>query len=170
MFYIYGGGFTNGSASDHPPNHLLEKDMVLVVPQYRVGALGWLTTLTDDMPGNAPVMDLLLALGWLQSHIHAFGGDPTRVAIFGQSAGSAMSGALLLSPKTPEHYFKRSIVQSGAITASWAINRTPLAQVKRICETLQCDKCEENHDQYECLRKVDVLKLLRVTTAVGLCS
>uniref|UniRef100_A0A0A1WU09 Carboxylic ester hydrolase n=1 Tax=Zeugodacus cucurbitae TaxID=28588 RepID=A0A0A1WU09_ZEUCU len=164
MFYIYGGGFTNGSASDHPPHHLLEKDVVLVVPQYRVGALGWLTTLTDDMPGNVPVLDLLLALSWVQSHIHAFGGDPTRVSIFGQSAGAAMSGALLLSPKTPAHYFKRSIVQSGAITAPWAINRTPLQQVKRICEALQCEKCENKREQYGCLRKVDVLQLLRVTT------
>ncbi|XP_069967275.1 glutactin isoform X2 [Bactrocera oleae] len=164
MFYIYGGGFYNGSASDHPPQHLLEKDIVLVVPQYRVGALGWLTTHTVDMPGNAPVMDLLLALGWVQNHIHAFGGDPTRVVIFGQSAGAVMSGALLLSPKTPEHYFKRSIVQSGAITASWGINRTPLAQVKRICEALQCEQCADKRVQYECLRKVDVLTLLRVTT------
>uniref|UniRef100_A0A0K8VHK1 Carboxylic ester hydrolase n=1 Tax=Bactrocera latifrons TaxID=174628 RepID=A0A0K8VHK1_BACLA len=164
MFYIYGGGFTNGSASDHPPHHLLEKEIVLVVAQYRVGALGWLTTLTDDMPGNAPVLDLLLALAWVQKHIHAFGGDPTRVTIVGQSAGAAMSGALLLSPQTPEHYFKRSIVQSGAITAPWAINRTPYAQVQRICEALQCAKCEDKREAYNCLRQVDVLQLLRVTT------
>ncbi|XP_017483202.1 PREDICTED: glutactin-like isoform X1 [Rhagoletis zephyria] len=165
MFYIYGGGFSNGSASDHPPHHLLEKDIVLVVPQYRIGALGWLTTLTEEMPGNAPVMDLQLALSWVQKYIYTFGGDRDKVTIFGQSAGAAMSGALLLSPKTSESYFKRSIVQSGAITAFWAINREPLAQVKRICEALNCEQCDDSAEQYKCLRSVNVLQLLRVTTA-----
>ncbi|EDW34658.1 GL12785 [Drosophila persimilis] len=78
MFYIYGGGYYNGSAEDHPPHYLLEKDVVLVVPQYRVGALGWLSTFTEDMPGNAPIADILLALQWVQTHISLFGGDPQQ--------------------------------------------------------------------------------------------
>ncbi|XP_053954303.1 glutactin-like [Anastrepha ludens] len=164
MFYIYGGGFYNGSASDHPPHHLLEKDIVLVVPQYRIGALGWLTTLTEQMPGNAPVMDLLFALSWVQEYIHVFGGDPAQVMIVGQSAGAVMSGALLLSPKTPEGHFKRSIVQSASILAPWAINRTPLEQAKRICEALKCSLCNNLLKQHKCLRKANVLDLLRVTT------
>ncbi|XP_004518726.1 glutactin [Ceratitis capitata] len=164
MFYIYGGGFYNGSAADHPPHHLLEKDIVLVVAQYRIGALGWLTTLTEEMPGNVPVMDLMLALNWVQEYIKVFGGDPSRVTIFGQSAGAAMSGALLVSPKTPERYFNRSIVQSGAIVAPWAVNRKPLQQVKLVCEALKCADCGDKLSQYECLREVTVLELLRVTT------
>ncbi|XP_067648579.1 glutactin [Eurosta solidaginis] len=163
MFYIYGGGFYNGSASDHLPQHLLEKDIVLVVSQYRIGALGWLTTLTDEMPGNVPVMDLMLALDWVQKYIHLFGGDRKRVTIDGQSAGAAMSGALLLSPKSSEDYFQRSIVQSGSIMASWAINRQPLQQVERICAALACEDCKEKQKQFECLKQVNVLDMLKVT-------
>ncbi|XP_023305877.1 glutactin [Lucilia cuprina] len=163
MFYIYGGGFYNGSNIDHPPRHLLEKDVVLVVPNYRIGALGWLSTLSEEMPGNAPVGDLLLALQWVQDYIHLFGGDPKQVTIFGQSAGTAMSGVLLFSPNTPIEYFQRSIVQSGSIFGTWAINREPLEQVKRICSNLMCDKCESKQELYECLRNVKVSKLLEVT-------
>ncbi|KAM7358813.1 esterase Q [Cochliomyia hominivorax] len=165
MFYIYGGGFYNGSNIDHPPRQLLEKDIVLVVPNYRVGALGWLSTLDGNMPGNAPVGDLFLALQWVQDYIGLFGGDPNQVTIFGQSAGSAMSGALLLSPHTPPEYFQRSIVQSGSIFGTWAINRQPLEQVQRICKALDCNKCEFNDDLYECLKNVNVPKLLEVTQA-----
>lgn len=123
MFYIYGGGFYNGSSEDHPPNYLLEKDVVLVVPQYRVGALGWLSTYTEELPGNAPIADILMALDWVQMHISSFGGDPQKVTIFGQSAGAGVASSLLLSPKTGDNMFKRAIVQSGSIFASWAINK-----------------------------------------------
>lgn len=166
MFYIYGGGFYNGSNIDHPPRYLLEKDVVLVVPNYRIGALGWLSTLDANMPGNAPVADLLLALQWVQDYIHVFGGDPKQVTIFGQSAGSVMSSALLLSPHTSAVYFHRSIVQSGSIFGSWAINSQPIEQVKRICHALNCYNCESKDSSYECLKKVNVLELLKVTQTV----
>ncbi|XP_061391122.1 glutactin [Musca vetustissima] len=163
MFYIYGGGFYNGSNIDHPPNHLLEKDIVLVVPNYRVGALGWLSTRTENMPGNAPISDLYVALQWVQDYIHLFGGDPKQVTIFGQSAGTTMSGSLLFSPKTPETYFQRSIQQSGSIFSSWAITRNPMEQAERICNAVGCKFCENIDLLYVCLRNVTVPKILEVT-------
>lgn len=166
MFYIYGGGFYNGSNIDHPPQHLMEKDIVLVVPNYRIGALGWLSTLDEDMPGNAPVADLILALKWLQDYVHLFGGDPKQVTIFGQSAGAAMSGVLLLSPIMSNEYFQRSIIQSGSIFAPWAINRQPLEQVKRICLALECVKCGSKQELHNCLKVAKVPKLLEVTSNV----
>lgn len=167
MFYIYGGGYYNGSNIDHPPKHLLEKDIVLVVPNYRVGALGWLSTLDENMPGNAPVADLYLALQWVQDYIQLFGGDPKQVTIFGQSAGAGISGALLFSPRTPHEYFQKSIVQSGSIFGTWAINKKPLQQVQRICKALECNGCEDNNDVYSCFRNVKVYKLLEVTESVS---
>lgn len=166
MFYIYGGGFYNGSNIDHPPEYLLEKDIVLVVPNYRVGALGWLSTLDENMPGNAAVGDLILALQWVQDYIHLFGGDPKQVTIFGQSAGAAMSNILLLSPHTSSKFFHRSIVQSGSIFSTWAINREPKAQVQRICLALECNKCDNNDGLYLCLKNIQVPKLLEVTKSV----
>lgn len=166
MFYIYGGGFYNGSNIDHPPNYLLEKDIVLVVPNYRVGALGWLSTQSEDMPGNAPISDLYVALQWVQDYIHLFGGDSQQVTIFGQSAGTVMSGSLLFSPKTPAEYFQRSIQQSGSIFSTWSITREPIEQVQRICKAVECKACDTSDDMFRCLRNISVSKMLQATTEV----
>ncbi|XP_036670925.3 glutactin [Drosophila suzukii] len=165
MFYIYGGGYYNGSAEDHPPNYILEKDVVLVVPQYRVGALGWLSTYTEELPGNAPIADILMALEWVQLHISRFGGDPQKVTIFGQSAGAGVASALLLSPRTGDNLFKRAIVQSGSIFANWAINKDPRAQSHRICVRLGCSSCEQHNHLVECLQKAKVQDILIATTS-----
>ena len=98
MFYIYGGGFYNGTHEYHPPNHLMEKDIVLVVPQFRLGALGWLSTQTEEIPGNMAFMDVLIALQWVQKYVYIFGGDPKKVTVFGQFAGGVQTSLLTMSP------------------------------------------------------------------------
>ncbi|KAM8707777.1 hypothetical protein ACLKA7_014848 [Drosophila subpalustris] len=163
MFYVYGGGYYNGSSEDHPPNYLLERDVVLVVPHYRVGALGWLTTLSQNLPGNAPIADILLALNWVQRHIQQFGGDPSQVTIFGQSAGAGVTSALLLSPRTGENLFQRAIVQSGSIFAAWAITKDPAEQARRICGQLGCQQCEQENQLLSCVQGASVVELLRAT-------
>lgn len=55
---------------------------------------------TDEAAGNMGMLDMVQALKWVQTHIHKFGGDPNRVTIFGESAGSASIGHLVLSPLT----------------------------------------------------------------------
>lgn len=165
MFYVYGGGYYNGSSQDHPPNYLLERDIVLVVPHYRVGALGWLSTLTEPLPGNAPIGDILLALDWVQRHIQRFGGDPSQVTIFGQSAGAGVTSALLLSPRTSQQHFQRAIVQSGSIFANWALVKDPTEQAQRICKELHCERCEEQEQLLRCVRSASVLELLLATKA-----
>lgn len=168
MFYIYGGGFYNGSAQDHPPKHLLEEDIVLVVTQYRVGALGWLSNFSEDMPGNVPAMDLIMALQWVQQHIRHFGGDSQQVTVFGQSAGAGMTGTLLLSPQTPIGLFKAAIIQSGSILANWAINREPEKQLQRIATSVKCMEFgnETTQQVIQCMRNINVLQLLQATTTV----
>ena len=70
----------------------------LVVPNYRVGALGFFSTGDEVAPGNYGFKDQNLALRWVQENIEAFGGDPNRVTIFGTSAGAASVIFHLLSP------------------------------------------------------------------------
>jgi carboxylesterase type B len=106
MFYIYGGGFIEGNSLDHiyGPEFLLDRDVVIVVANYRVGPFGTTRTVTtrtnllilgflstQDMvvPGNNGLKDQLLALQWTHDNIHLFGGDPKKITLFGQSAGSA---------------------------------------------------------------------------------
>src|SRR5260370_760673 len=95
MVWIYGDGFFNGSASMplYWGEGLARKDAVVVTFGYRVGPFGFLAhpELTRESPhhtsGNYGLLDQIAALQWVQRNIRAFGGDPQRVTIFGQSAG-----------------------------------------------------------------------------------
>ena len=116
MVWIHGGGFTNGQAAD--PIHRGERrvrqgDVVLVTLDYRLGALGWLHDLDDAEASNLGLRDQLMALRWVKDNISAFGGDPSRVTLFGESAG-AMSILALMGAPDADTLFQAVILQSGA--------------------------------------------------------
>lgn len=98
MVYIHGDFLYDGTTLDTPPGYLLEEDVVLVAVRYRLGPFGFLSTMSEDIPGNAGVSDVILALKWIQNNIASFGGDPSRVTLFGQAAGAAMINVLTMSP------------------------------------------------------------------------
>lgn len=123
MVWIYGGGFTSGTSSLPMYNgQFLSKseNVVVVSMNYRLGAFGFLV-LPDhnSIRGNAGLLDQQLALRWVAENIAAFGGDPSKVTIFGESAGSASVGYHLLSPGS-KNFFQRAVMQSGAPTSPWA--------------------------------------------------
>lgn len=126
MFWIHGGGNTAGESAIFDGKVLAEKYGVIVVTtNYRLGALGYFShpALRDnasarlDTTANFALTDLIQALQWLQTNIRAFGGDPERVMIFGESAGAANVGALLASPEAAG-LFHRAAMQSGGF--GWA--------------------------------------------------
>lgn len=120
LVWIYGGGFANGSASMplYWGDRLAKRGIVVVTVAYRVGALGFLAhpELTRESPhhtsGNYGLMDQIAALEWVRRNIAAFGGDPQRVTIAGQSAG-AMSVSILMASPRAKDLFHRAIGQSG---------------------------------------------------------
>jgi para-nitrobenzyl esterase len=122
MVFIYGGGFDHGSGTEkyYWGDDLAHKGVVLVTFDYRVGALGFLAhpALTRESDrnasGNYGLMDQIAALEWVHRNIAAFGGDPNRVTIFGQSAGGSSVGQLMASPLA-KGLFHRAIGQSGGI-------------------------------------------------------
>ncbi|HEY2483306.1 MAG TPA: carboxylesterase family protein [Caulobacteraceae bacterium] len=122
MVFIYGGGFTNGSAAMplYWGDRLARKDVVVVTFGYRVGSLGFLAlpALTEESPHHASgdywLLDQIAALNWVKHNIGAFGGDADRVTIFGQSAG-AMSVSLLLASPLAKGLFQRAIGESGGV-------------------------------------------------------
>jgi para-nitrobenzyl esterase len=105
-FYIHGGGFNQGSGAIavYDGDNLARKGIVVVTINYRLGPLGFLAhpELTAESPnhasGNYGVMDAIAALHWVEDNIAAFGGDPQKVTIGGQSAGSAVVHNLAVSP------------------------------------------------------------------------
>lgn len=121
MFYIFGGGFTEGSGAVavYKGNELAKKGVVVVTINYRVGPLGFLVhpELTKESEhhssGNYGLLDQIAALHWVQRNIAAFGGDPRKVMILGQSAG-AMSVADLMRSPLAQGLFARAIIESGA--------------------------------------------------------
>ena len=120
LVWIYGGGFSNGSAAMplYWGDALARKGIVVVTVAYRVGAFGFLShpELTRESPhassGNYGLLDQIAALKWVQRNIAAFGGDPARVTIAGQSAG-AMSVSILMASPQARGLFHRAIGQSG---------------------------------------------------------
>ncbi len=119
MVFIHGGGFTSGSGSVflyRGGNLVRNGDAVVVTINYRLGALGFLghrrLADPDGLVGNWGIQDQVAALRWVHESIAAFGGDPSNVTIFGESAGG-FSVATLLAAPAAAGLFRRAIVQSG---------------------------------------------------------
>ena len=102
IVWIHGGGFRTGSNNFtvYGPNYLLDKDVILVSMNYRLGILGFFTTGDSIVPGNMGMKDQVLALKWVQKNIQFFGGDPNRVTIFGQSSAGGCVNLHALSDAT----------------------------------------------------------------------
>ena len=125
FFYIYGGGFNEGSTAVpvYDGEGLAKKGVVVVTANYRVGILGFLVhpELSKESParvsGNYGLFDQIAALKWVHDNIAAFGGDPSQVTIAGQSAGGMSVHYLTASPLA-KGLFHRAIVQSGGSSVS----------------------------------------------------
>jgi para-nitrobenzyl esterase len=122
MVFIHGGGYTNGATSLplYWGDRLAKRGVVVVTLAYRLGVLGYLAhpELTAESPhrssGNYGLMDQVAALAWVKRNIGAFGGDPGRVTIFGQSAG-AMSVSMLMASPLAQGLFQGAIGESGGL-------------------------------------------------------
>jgi para-nitrobenzyl esterase len=113
MVWIHGGAFVNGSSAvpSYDGAAFARDGVVLVSINYRLGIDGF--ALLPDAPPNRGLLDQVAALEWVRDNIAAFGGDPARVTIFGESAG-AMSVTALLGMPRASGLFARAIAQSGA--------------------------------------------------------
>lgn len=112
MVWVHGGGFVVGS-KDAPISDGTEfarSGVICVAINYRMGIDGFLPV--PDVPTNLGLRDILLAMRWVQDNIAAFGGDPSNVTAFGESAGAMAIADLVTSPLA-KGLFKRAIIQSG---------------------------------------------------------
>jgi len=119
MFWIHGGGYAGGASSEprHNGDFLPLKGVVLVTINYRLGVFGFMSSPelakeNNGKSGNYGLADMLKALGWVKENVKQFGGDPDRVTIFGESAGSFAVSTLVASPKSAG-LIHRAIGESG---------------------------------------------------------
>ena len=112
LVFVHGGGFVSGShtAEVLRGDAFLDSGVVLVTVAYRLGIPGWLAV--PGAPANRGLLDVIAALRWVREEIRAFGGDPDRVTVAGQSAGAMIVAGLLASPAA-SGLFIRAISASG---------------------------------------------------------
>ena len=147
LVWLHGGGFVGGSGTDpsHSGSGLAQKGAVVVTLNYRLGVFGFfahpeLTRESDhNASGNYGLMDQIAALKWVHSNIAAFGGDPQKVTIFGQSAGSD-SIALLLTSPLATGLFQRAMGESGFGGGFYGPGD---AQARRYIEASRLDEAEQ---------------------------
>nr|CAD7265256.1 unnamed protein product [Timema shepardi] len=167
MVWIHGGGLVSGSGdpSLYGPGYLLDREIVFVTFNYRLGALGNLNITLNYLLGalgflglshsevslNNGLKDQRAALRWVQQNIEKFGGDPARTTIFGESSGASSVEYFMLSPST-SGLFQRAISQSGSVLNPWAYVDTASAQTRAQQLTqLLGYSAEDNNDIYHFL-------------------
>ena len=124
IFYIHGGSLTTGQSSytEYRGEDLAKRGVIFVNFAYRLGVFGYYTAddLKEESPnnttGNYGLLDQIAALNWVKDNIAAFGGDPDRITIAGESAGSSSVNAICVSPLT-EGLFNYAIAESSGILA-----------------------------------------------------
>ncbi|CAH1780430.1 unnamed protein product, partial [Owenia fusiformis] len=161
LFWIHGGGFNLGSGHIFNGTALCTfTDLVVVSINYRTAQLGFLSSGDDHLPGNMGFFDQVMALEWTKTNIHAFGGDPDRITLAGESAGSWSVSAHLVSPLS-KHLFRRAILQSGAITTDKIINEHPRKRFDDVVGQIGCAN-ETLEDTIECLRTISIDEISKV--------
>ncbi|POM23299.1 Para-nitrobenzyl esterase [Actinomadura rubteroloni] len=169
LVFVHGGSGVGGAGSLYPGDALANRTGTVVVTlNYRLSALGYLAlpALRAEAPAlNYAIQDQQAALRWVRRNIAAFGGDPHRVTLAGQSAGALSTCVNMVSPRAAG-LFQRAIIQSGACDLSYqpgepdkafAVSRKYAGQVG----------CPDGPGQLACLRKTPVAELLKVTPPAG---
>ncbi|KAF5288890.1 hypothetical protein FQA39_LY03769 [Lamprigera yunnana] len=155
IVYIHGGGFVIGNANRYGPEKLLDNNLVFVTINYRLGALGFLSTEDDVVPGNNGLKDQNFALKWIRDNIKHFGGNPEKITISGQSAGGASVFFHMLSPLSKD-LLHASISISGISIGTWALAQRgePRRNLHKLAAILDCP-IHSSKATVECLKKID---------------
>lgn len=142
---------------DYDGRYLVQKDIIVVTANYRLGPYGFLCLNDPEVPGNQGLKDQIDALKWVRDNIEAFGGDPSKVTIAGESYGGGSVDLHLYSKF--DKYFDKAIVQSGGIKVRGMFVKpdydAAIKLAKLFNHTTRCTK-----DALNFLAKVDPLELV----------
>ncbi|XP_035672080.1 putative inactive carboxylesterase 4 [Branchiostoma floridae] len=151
LLWIHGGSFQIGTGRPQPFAAMAaHQDVVVVTINYRLGALGFLSTGDENAPGNFGFLDQIQAMTWVKENIRNFGGDPDRVTLFGESAGAMSVCYHVVSPLC-KGLFRRAISQSGTCNSFGTIIK-PLGVATTLAEAVGCDG-KDTGSMVSCLRQ-----------------
>ena len=149
MVWIHGGGFSSGASDQYISDTLtLYGDVIIVTVNYRLTVWGFLSTGDENAPGNQGLWDQHTAIKWVHDNIDAFGGDPKKVTIFGESAGG-MSVTYHSVFHGNEGLFQRVIAQSGSMWVTGA--RNPEQGAQKLGKLVGCEQSDSGA-LIECLQ------------------
>lgn len=174
FFWIHGGAFTFGAGSLYNGSRLARQGIVVVSINYRLGAFGYFASeeIRKESPSVAPsnggmngLLDQLAALRWVRAHIAAFHGDPDKVTIGGESAGS-LSTCMHLHAPPSQTFFSRAVLESGSCIDSpwgWGSINSTAGQVKPqlLMDALQAASLAD-------MRRIDAEKLFQASVSPGI--
>uniref|UniRef100_T1JGH5 Carboxylesterase type B domain-containing protein n=1 Tax=Strigamia maritima TaxID=126957 RepID=T1JGH5_STRMM len=170
-------GFPNGNSSLFPvvlvvpgwhfvasartrPQQLVDKGIIVVSVNYRLGILGFLSTNDSSAAGNWGLLDLRLSLRWVQKNIKNFGGDPQRVTLMGHDSGGALVSYLLMDHEIQEmKMIVGAITMSGNSLCPWAVQKKPLSNAHLIAQGLNCN-IDSTAELVKCISEAEIQDLV----------
>ncbi|XP_070383888.1 acetylcholinesterase-like [Dermacentor albipictus] len=175
LAWIHGGGFTHGSSGQDANNGVVlaaSTGLVVVSFNYRLGFLGFLDTQTTEAPGNVGLLDQNIALRWIRDNIDQYGGDASKVTIFGDSAGGMSVHGHVISPIS-KGLFIRACLMSGTLhgrdfteTANDSISKGNAVAAAVGCADHHKNLTTDPESIVECLRSKNAFELIRATNYV----
>ncbi|MEJ3746026.1 carboxylesterase family protein [Actinomycetes bacterium KLBMP 9797] len=170
MVWIYGGAYVFGSSGGYDPAPLVKNNVIVVALNYRLGPFGFLSLPdlegedANGASGNYGLMDQELGLRWVRRNIAAFGGNPSTVTIFGESAGGNSVCHQVASPRN-DGLFQRAIVQSGSCAARHGLTAVSKDEIRRRSRAFAEELgCTDPATEVACLRALPPDKLLASET------
>lgn len=159
IVFIHPGGFyalSGQSKNFAGPQYFMDRNILLVTFNYRLGSLGFMSTGTEDALGNMGLKDQVMLMRWVKLHISRFGGDPNSVTLLGYGAGAISITLHMVSPMS-RNLFHKAIVMSGSVTGQWLLPVEQLGLAVRQAALLHCTT-ENLTDMMSCLNSVHLNK------------
>lgn len=160
VVHIHGGSLVVGSPYEMVlPDYIMDRNVILVTFNYRLGAAGFLSTGNSEVYGNNGFKDQTLALKWIKKNIKEFGGNPHSITITGFSSGGSSVQFHYLSPIS-KGLFHRGFSSSYTVLGSESLTLIPLEKSRKLAENLGCP-IDSKRKMIRCLRQQSIDKLVK---------
>ncbi|RZC37122.1 carboxylesterase 1E, partial [Asbolus verrucosus] len=164
IVWIHGGGFRYGSASQYGVRHLVGKQVVVVTIQYRLGSLGFLSTGSKTLPGNAALWDMVLAVQWTRNYIGFFGGNPHNIVVMGHGTGASSAIMVALS-NVAKGLTSGIVAMSGSSLSQFATDDAPRNTAREVAEANGCPVGSEL-TMVRCLQNLSPASIIKVDSSI----